>query len=146
MPFVSLIENPSTNRKKRPVDRIKSMVMDPNTRMRHVNRHLIELEKDNYNDVKIELAKNEESRPKKSNSNVRRILVSKKTFSMHLDEAGANTGYHLAAVKPSNKPPIRLCIICGYWGNYACHKCGERYCSKSCEVSHLETRCMKTYA
>ncbi|KAG5519534.1 hypothetical protein PMAC_001689 [Pneumocystis sp. 'macacae'] len=121
------------------------MTMDSNTQMRHINRHLAELERDNYNDVKIELAKNEEFRSKKNNASVRRILLSRKTFAMHLDEAGTNTGYHLAAVGPSNKPPIRLCIICGYWGNYACNKCSERYCSKSCEVIHLETRCMKTY-
>ncbi|KAG5436937.1 hypothetical protein PCANB_001347 [Pneumocystis canis] len=113
--------------------------------MRHINRHLSELERDNYNNVKIELGKSDEPRSKKSNASVRRILASRKTFAIHLDEAGPNAGYHSAAVEPSNKPPIRLCIICGYWGNYGCNKCGERYCSKSCEIVHLEIRCMKTY-
>ncbi|EMR09445.1 hypothetical protein PNEG_02387 [Pneumocystis murina B123] len=146
MPFVSSVENSILNRKKRPTDRTKIVIIDPSVQIKHINRHLVELERDNYNDVKIELTKNEEIRTKKSNANVRKILTSRKTFAMHLDEAGANTGYHLAAVGPSNRPPIRLCIICGYWGNYRCNKCGERYCSKSCEIAHLETRCMKTYS
>lgn len=146
MPFISPVETSVLNRKKRPTDRIKIVTIDPNTQLRHINRHLVELERDNYSEVKIELAKNEETRQKKISPSLRRILTSRKTFAMHLDEAGSNASYHLAAVAPSNRPPIRLCIICGYWGNYSCNKCGERYCSKSCEIAHLETRCMKTYS
>ncbi|QSL66552.1 hypothetical protein MERGE_000932 [Pneumocystis wakefieldiae] len=87
MPFVSSVEDSFLNRKKRPIDRSKIVIIDPSVQIKHINRHLVELERDNYNDVKIELTKNEEVRTKKSNANVRRILTSRKTFAMHLDEA-----------------------------------------------------------
>jgi len=120
--------------------------IDPSTRQRHINRHLAELERDNYHDVKIDVPKGDNTQrgpPHKMTAAVKRLLASKKTFAVLLDEAGPSSGYHTGGAAASKYPSRKFCSICGYWGSYACDKCGELYCEISCREVHLETRCLK---
>lgn len=36
-----------------------------------------------------------------------------------------------------------FCNVCGFKGNYTCIVCGLRFCSTGCQVTHVETRCLK---
>ena len=51
--------------------------------------------------------------------------------------------YLTAAAKPSPLPTRHFCSVCGYWGLYACTRCGMRYCCGKCAETHKETRCLK---
>ena len=118
---------------------------DSSQQYRHLVKHLQDLERDNYHDIRIEVPKKEAR--KKSTAGVKKILTSKRTFSKHLDEAGlAMAPYQEANASASTKTPRKFCSICGYWGHHACMKCGARYCSHVCLETHKETRCLKMYA
>ncbi len=43
----------------------------------------------------------------------------------------------------SSKPVRKFCSVCGHAGQYACTRCGMRYCSIKCNSHHKETGCMK---
>lgn len=51
--------------------------------------------------------------------------------------------YLAAATRPSRLPPVPFCGVCGERGKYSCTVCGARVCSKACNGTHRETRCMK---
>ncbi|KAI4147441.1 MAG: hypothetical protein LQ340_005554 [Diploschistes diacapsis] len=52
--------------------------------------------------------------------------------------------YNAARVEPSNsgRPPLHFCEMCGYWGNYKCRICGNRYCGLTCKTKH-DVDCQK---
>lgn len=73
----------------------------------------------------------------KTTPNVRKLLATRKTLTNLLDEAGhAAEMYREAAVKPGPYPPRVFCSVCGYWGQYGCMRCGERYCGEACAETH----------
>lgn len=120
--------------------------LDTAARHRHVLKHLEELQKDNYNDVKIDLPRNQgisNGVRKKQSLSVRKILGSKKGLQNHLDEALAGGLLPVPLVGPSPYPARRFCSVCGDWGRYQCIKCGLSSCSKACDVTHAETRCQR---
>lgn len=51
--------------------------------------------------------------------------------------------YLAAAAAPAKRPAIPFCGVCGDRGKYACMTCGARVCSKACQGTHSETRCLK---
>ncbi|CAM9958225.1 unnamed protein product [Phaeothamnion confervicola] len=51
--------------------------------------------------------------------------------------------YLTAAAAPSALPQRHFCSVCGYYGSYACTRCGARFCSLGCNAHHKETRCLK---
>ena len=54
---------------------------------------------------------------------------------------------YISAVAPeSNKPPRKLCKVCGFEAGYNCNVCGVLFCSIRCQETHLETRCLKWMA
>lgn len=117
-------------------------VLDNAARIRQAARHIEELQKDNYTDVKIEVPSTAASDRKKQGLGVRKILASKKTYQNHMDE-NDNSAYLSAALGSSAYPPRSFCSICGYWGKYKCGRCGLSNCSQACEVTHKETRCQR---
>ena len=47
---------------------------------------------------------------------------------------------------PNIETPVvkrNFCNVCGFKGNYTCIVCGLRYCSATCQQTHVETRCLK---
>lgn len=120
--------------------------LDTSARHRHVLKHLEELQRDNYNDLKIELPKGHgvtNGIRKKQTLSVRKILGSKKGLQNHLDEAVATGLLLVPFIGPSQYPSRRFCSVCGDWGRYQCAKCGLFSCSKTCDVTHGETRCQR---
>lgn len=53
----------------------------------------------------------------------------------------SNHSYITAVAPPSQFPPLILCSVCGYNGNYSCRRCGLKYCDMGCQQVHDETRC-----
>jgi len=125
-----------------------SSAWDTSAVQKQLQRHLQELEKDNLHDVRILVPKHQQKFDnRKKSANLKRILLSKKTFVNYCDEAGiAMTAYHEAAASPSTLPLRKFCSICGYFGYHRCMKCGAHYCSLTCQEAHKETRCLKVYA
>jgi zinc finger HIT domain-containing protein 1 len=143
--------------------------LDSSAQQPRINRHLAELEQDNYHAIQIDIPKSESPFPSsqkliiaprkqhKITPNVRKLLTTRKTLTNLLDEAGfAADVYRDAAVKPGVYPSRTFCSVCGYWGKYGCMKCGDRYCGEACAETHrgtdpreyeliLETRCMKFF-
>lgn len=130
------------------------------TKQRAVNRRIAELERENYHEnISIEIPKlflipGNASKDKKNGNNrvgatvaSRRIMASKKTLTNYLDDDPSSASIYMGAVAPPSVYPSRsLCSICGYWGSIKCIRCGEKYCSLSCETTHRETRCLKVYS
>ena len=141
--LVELIEKAATVKKK---DRVAAKAVGGITNSRvtiSTARHLIELERDNFNDVKIEVPKSSSTR-KKSSANVRRVLQSKKNLGIVLEEAHHDADvYRNATSTPFLYPKRVYCTVCGYWGKYNCNKCGSKYCSIACRDAHEETRCVR---
>lgn len=117
-------------------------VLDPAARLRQTARHIEELQKDNYNDVKIEISGVHAAERKKQTLGVRKILASKKSLQNHMDECGTDD-YLNAALPNWSYPARKFCSVCGYWGKYKCAKCGLANCSQVCEATHKETRCQR---
>lgn len=117
-------------------------VLDNAARERHVAKHIEELQRDNYNEVKFESDTAQTQDKKKQTLAVRKILASRKTLRNHLDEVGGDAA--LSVPLPNSSYPARkLCAICGYWAAYSCYKCGLSSCSMACETAHRETRCQR---
>lgn len=140
---------------------------DGATRQRAVKRRIAELERENYNEQHLRydtsrvdiIASSSNAishgkrRPTKAQNNrsgataaTRKILASRKTLSNLLDDdpQGARLLSDLV-VRPPKYPVKTLCSICGYQGVYSCTKCGLKYCSLACDLTHKETRCLKLY-
>jgi zinc finger HIT domain-containing protein 1 len=121
---------------------------------RSTARHLQELERDNYSQVKIDvpttssmLIGRENAKvivgKQKHSTNVKRVLQSKKNFAIILEESPNSQEYLKAATSIGSYPKREFCSICGYFGLYTCQKCSSRYCSIACRDTHQETRCMR---
>lgn len=120
------------------------------TKTRAIARRLNELERENYNDsVKLEPPRDiySPNNANKKGTALKKILASKKTLQNFFDEdsQGAER-FQFVASSTSAYPKRRLCTVCGYKGFCSCVRCGFRYCSKTCEEAHTETRCLKMYA
>ncbi|ORY80918.1 hypothetical protein BCR37DRAFT_348529 [Protomyces lactucae-debilis] len=152
MTLVELLQAPKT---VKPQDRARLKqsyaTLDAPARLRQAQRHIAELERDNDGDVRIDLPKAtaEDIRrgPKQqrgTSQQVRKILTSRRPLANHLDEAPDALAWHQAVVRPTRHASQRkFCSVCGYWGKYACLKCGLFYCTQTCQVTHVETRCTK---
>lgn len=116
-------------------------VLDPASRLRQTSKHLAELQRDNYNDVKIELPK-ELTKKGKQSPGVKKILTSRKTLQNYLDESN-NSLREQANITESGYPRRHFCTICGYWGSYRCARCGLMNCTRLCAEAHKETRCQR---
>ena len=52
--------------------------------------------------------------------------------------------YITAAAGPSKWTAARkFCSVCGFPSTYTCVQCAARICSRKCNVTHTETRCLK---
>lgn len=51
--------------------------------------------------------------------------------------------YLAAAAAPAKRPAVPFCGVCGDRGKYSCTTCGAKMCSKACQGTHSETRCLK---
>ncbi|KAA8494632.1 Zinc finger HIT domain-containing protein 1 [Porphyridium purpureum] len=51
--------------------------------------------------------------------------------------------YEHARALPSRFPARRICSVCGFQAPYTCVRCGSRFCTVQCGVTHDETRCLK---
>jgi hypothetical protein len=60
-----------------------------------------------------------------------------------IEQCGRYPNYLSINAAPSGKPNRKFCSVCGLLGQYACTRCGMRYCSIKCNSHHKETRCMK---
>ncbi|CDR98746.1 related to VPS71-nucleosome-binding component of the SWR1 complex [Sporisorium scitamineum] len=66
-------------------------------------------------------------------------LVDQGRLPLRGGKAGGN--WRSARSTPSSKPGRKYCGICGYHGDLACIRCGNRYCSRKCRDVHDENRC-----
>lgn len=130
----------ATNNISRVQRKSTNAILDLATRLRQSDRHLHGLEKDNYNDVRVELSKTTGLKKKQQNQITRKIINSRKVFAHHLDEVDKRQ-WHEAVVTKSTLPARRFCATCGYWARYSCQKCGVSSCSGSCVASHGEAGC-----
>lgn len=106
-------------------------------------RRMQELLNENYKDAKIEtpqvFIKGGFKTGKTTNS--RRVLGSKKTLANAFDDDPTNTEVYLSMVSEPSKYPVRLrCVVCGYFSNSKCLKCGSHTCSLKCDKLHKD-RC-----
>ncbi|KAL6784298.1 hypothetical protein ACKKBG_A05605 [Auxenochlorella protothecoides x Auxenochlorella symbiontica] len=52
--------------------------------------------------------------------------------------------YLTAAMGPPRSRSTRhSCTVCGDASKYSCTRCGSRFCSRRCNATHVETRCLK---
>lgn len=110
-----------------------------------------ELNRENYNDGgKIEIPKalggRTMHRDSKPSANVKRLLVSRKTWSNYVDEISKSQMkliHHNGSlvVKPNSMQIKKLCSICGGLSYSSCIKCMSRVCCVKCQKIHDETRC-----
>ncbi|KAK1921061.1 hypothetical protein DB88DRAFT_502072 [Papiliotrema laurentii] len=75
---------------------------------------------------------------KKQTGNVRKILYAKKSLKDWLDELPSEPRppYLDAGAPEPAVPPRKLCSSCGYFGKYACPRCGEYSCDTVCLDVH----------
>lgn len=120
--------------------------------LKRAHRRFEELNRENYNEnVRVEIPKNVTGLIVKRNTTtsaaVKRLLLSKKTWSNFLDELNKNevklisTGNSPLEVKPNALQLEKLCTICGGVSYSSCIKCRVRVCSVKCQHVHDETRC-----
>jgi zinc finger HIT domain-containing protein 1 len=120
--------------------------------LRRANRRFDELNRENYNEnLRFETPKNVTGLLVKRNNNagavVKRLLISKKTWSNYVDELNKNelklitNGSSPLEVKPNALQLEKLCTICGGVSYSSCIKCTARVCSIKCQNIHNETRC-----
>lgn len=119
--------------------------------VKQANKRFDLLDKENYNDqVRIELPKTgffkaPVIKQKKTNPSVtvKRLLVSRKTFTNYYDEIDKSqwNSLKLLESEPDTKQMKKLCTICGNISFSSCIKCGSRVCCVRCQTTHSETRC-----
>ncbi|TPX64916.1 hypothetical protein SpCBS45565_g05551 [Spizellomyces sp. 'palustris'] len=153
----------------RQTSRIPRIVFDEAARRKAQERHLEELQQDNYAaDIpdaaeqevlssarKKRILEDEDPAARTSmnkrqkRASVKRILLQKKNLATLIQESNIESmppevpTYLTAAAAPSRFPPRKLCSVCGYFSQYNCMRCGMRYCSITCRDTHNETRCLK---
>lgn len=120
--------------------------------LRRAARRFEELNRENYNEnIKIEIPKNLTGLVVKRDTDpsavVKRIVISKKTWSNYVDELNKSelklitNGVSPLEVKPNTLQLEKLCTICGGVSYSSCIKCSARVCSVKCQNIHNETRC-----
>jgi zinc finger HIT domain-containing protein 1 len=50
--------------------------------------------------------------------------------------------YATATAPPSERPKRNWCATCGFKAGYTCERCGMKLCSRACQTTHSETRCL----
>lgn len=60
-----------------------------------------------------------------------------------LERAPAPNYLTAAAGPPRVAAQRHYCSVCGDAGRYSCTRCGSRFCSRRCNTTHTETRCLK---
>ncbi|KAH8090791.1 hypothetical protein HD553DRAFT_303381 [Filobasidium floriforme] len=79
---------------------------------------------------------------KKQTTNVRNLLMYKKSLAEYLDELPEDHPYFNATPPASKVPARKICSSCGYTGAYSCGRCGEYSCSRPClDVHEAEGGC-----
>ncbi|KAK0550131.1 hypothetical protein OC845_002822 [Tilletia horrida] len=69
---------------------------------------------------------------------VKKILTTKRTIGSLMTDAAefpsmyVSPNYFTAQAPPPTQRVQAMCSVCGYWGHYACVRCGDRYCSRKC--------------
>lgn len=51
--------------------------------------------------------------------------------------------YNNITVKKTKHANFKICSICYNYSNYTCPKCLDKYCSKTCFKTHIESKCTK---
>ncbi|KAG9291074.1 hypothetical protein G9A89_012946 [Geosiphon pyriformis] len=140
-------------------------VLDETARQRNVQRHLNELERDNYAEVpeleitgtitkprrtsEVDLSQTNQKKKARSKKELLKQLTIKKSLNVLLEESRIELlppdtpTYLTAGASPSRYPPRKFCSVCGFLSKYSCKTCGMKYCSTKCKETHEETRCMK---
>lgn len=120
--------------------------------LRRAARRFDELNRENYSEnIKIDIPKSVTGLVVKRNNEpsaaVKRLMISKKTWSNYVDELTKNeirvitNGMSPLEVKPNVLQLEKLCTICGGVSYSSCIKCSARICSVKCQNIHNETRC-----
>lgn len=132
-----------------------SRISDSSSRQRAINKRLLDLDRENYNDTGLSSSSLSSSAAGRdldpgrrgSTPATRRILASRKTLTNLLDDdpAAARDTVLVLTAPPKYPVRIQLCSVCGFEGKYVCPRCGYRYCSLGCDETHKETRCIKMY-
>ena len=53
--------------------------------------------------------------------------------------------YNNILVKQTNHSKFKICTICFNLADYTCPKCLDRYCSRHCYKTHIESKCVKYF-
>lgn len=136
-------------------------VMDPIARRKRLRQELDQLERDNFHEdphanlsLSKKLPKFDEAfkggdKPSdRRRSNIRLRVVN---FAQLVEEDSKRPPPNYStAVAPEpekfNLPRRHFCSVCGYSGKYTCVTCGARFCTITCQSTHKDTRCMRTYS
>ena len=51
--------------------------------------------------------------------------------------------YNNVTAKITKKSNIKICNVCYNYAEYTCPKCLDKYCSRYCFKTHMETKCVK---
>ncbi|TRY77901.1 hypothetical protein TCAL_08116 [Tigriopus californicus] len=146
---------------KRAVRDVNRRVMDQATRQRRARKALESLEQDNFHDdphADLVMSKKalslfqdhpEEERKAKRKSRTTEYYKQRfrKNFPQLLEEDAVQNpnppNYLSAQTLNSLQPARHFCAVCGFSSKYVCVVCGTRYCSRRCQETHEETRCLK---
>ncbi|KAL8292210.1 hypothetical protein RQP46_001676 [Phenoliferia psychrophenolica] len=127
---------------------------------RRVQRHINDLERTNYTEPTsgpsafgqnedgdddkgagaASVLEDQARRKKKSTNAVRQLLLYRKTLATLVDESNlvsapkSQWNYVTAVAPPSMFPPMHLCSVCGWKGNYGCPRCGLKILSSKQSV------------
>lgn len=131
-------------------------VVDEDTRRHVLQKRLLALEADNYQEDTFNEDEEEEGEGGSKRKKVKGGYVSKggsavlrrkpKSLERILDETRFSKppiAYDIVAARPSSRPRRHFCSVCGFLGTYSCTRCGSRFCSVKCNNNHKETRCLK---
>lgn len=137
-------------------------IIDESTRRRRLRKFMENLEADNHHEephADLIMSKkvpkfddNLESRTrskKKDRGNEYYANKYRKTFQQLVEEGrkqaeeNGEPSYLDLAPPKSDRPPLHLCSVCGFFSKYVCISCGARVCQIKCFQAHFETRCLK---
>jgi len=138
-------------------DSDKKRVLDEATRKRRARKALENLERDNFHDdphadlvMSKKIPKFQDHLIDPRNRKLKRKTIDsvkpkfKKSFQQLLEDMQTEApNYNTARVRPSKRPPRRICAVCGFKAIYTCVACGTRFCCVRCYRTHQETRCLK---
>ena len=87
-------------------------------------------------------------KPKRNSLIVQQPAFEKRSFKSIVEEEqdfayDGEVTYLSVALPDSKLPKRRFCCVCGVVACYKCPKCGQSFCSLSCDETHKEMRCLK---